>query len=127
MFDFNVDLVLREHTVIVEWGAKIVDAEGVEKPSPIPGWSLSWKHGVIYIGPCPEHKAREAAAIFVFLWLKGVPSQMASQLIIAYAFINSYHEAIDMYEGLINDIEHFTREGLENVRGCYGRKRLGVR
>lgn len=127
MFDFSFEQVLHDNEVTVEWHDKVVDSEGVERPSAIPGWSLSWKRGVIYIGPCPEHKAREAAALFVHLWLNGISAQMASQLIVAYAFINSYQEAIDMYEGLINDIEYFTREGLDNVRGCYGRKRLGAR
>ena len=118
MFDFNFEQVLLENEVTVEWTPEFVDAEGTIRPSPTSGWSLSWKHGVIYIGPCAKHKAREAAAIFAHLWLQGVSAQMATQLSIAYAFIDAYHEAIDMYEGLINDIEHFTRDGLDNVRSC---------
>lgn len=117
MFDFIAGQVLQEHKADVEWSGTVIDTEGDEKKSSIPGWSLSWKHGTIYIGPCPEHKAREAAALFILLYLKGVGAQMASQLTIAYAFIDSYKEAVEMYEGLINDIGRFTREGLDSIHG----------
>ena len=118
MFDFDAKQVLQFAKASVEWSDTVIDAKGNEKKSPIPGWSLSWKHGVIYIGSCPEHKAREAAALFILLYLKGVDPQMASQLIVAYAFIDSYKEAVEMYEGFINDINHFTREGLDNIHGA---------
>ena len=107
MFDFNPEEILTQNNVEVTW---LQDCH-------INGWSLSWKHGTVYIGPCTEHKAREAAAIFVLLWLKGVPAQMSVQLIIAYAFIESYHDAISQYGSLINDIEHFARERHEVLRG----------
>ena len=119
MFDFDPEQILRENDVEVSWWDTLISAEHLDyKKSPYPGWGLSWKHGVIFIGPCPKHKAREAAAIFVRLWLADIPAQMASHLIVAYAFIDSYHEAIDKYEGLITNIEQFTREGLDEVRGC---------
>jgi len=117
MFDFDYAQILRENEVTVEWCDTIVDTEGNKSKSPIPGWGLTWKHGFIRIGPCTELKACEAAAIFVHLYLKGVPAQLSTQLIVAYAFIGEYREAIEMYEGLVNDIESFAREGLDNVRG----------
>ncbi len=118
MFDFNPEEILTQNNVEVTWCDSIVDGhEMVKTNSPIKGWGLSWEHGAIYIGPCLGRKAIEAAAIFIFLWLRGVPAQMASQLIIAYAFIDSYHDAISRYSGLINDIEHFAREGHDELRG----------
>lgn len=117
MFDFDYVQILRENEVTVEWCDTIVDTEGNTSKSPIPGWGLTWKHGWIHIGPCPEQRAREAAAMFVHLYRKGVSAQLASQLIVAYAFIGEYREAIEMYKELINDIETFTREGLETLHG----------
>lgn len=107
MFDFNPEEILSSNNVEVTW------LSGYCKD----GWALTWKHGTVYIGPCTELKAQEAAAIFVLLWLKGVPAQISVQLIIAYTFIESYHDAICQYGGLINDIEHFAREGHEALRG----------
>ena len=115
MFDFDHAQILRENEVTVEWCDTVVDTEGNTKKSPIPGWGLSWKHGWIHIGPCPEQRACEAAAMFVHLYLKGVSAQLSSQLIVAYAFIGEYREAIEMYEGLIRDIETFTREGADAI------------
>ncbi len=109
MFDFDPEQILADNNVTVTWCDIIVDTEGRKRKGPIRGWSLSWKHGVIYIGPCPRHKAREAAAIFVTLWLKDVPAQMAAQLIVAYAFSETYHEAIGRYST--------TREGHDNIQG----------
>ena len=117
MFDFDHAQIRRENEVTVEWCDTIVDTEGNKKKSPIPGWGLTWKHGFIHIGPCPKQRALEAAAMFVHLYLKGVSAQLSSQLIVAYAFIGGYREAIEMYEGLINDIETFTREGLDGIHG----------
>jgi hypothetical protein len=81
MFDFNPEQILRENNVLVEWDDNLT-----------PGWSLSWKHGVIYIGPCCAHMARKAAAMFVYLYLKDVPAQMAANLIVCYAFIDMYRD-----------------------------------
>ena len=117
MFDFDPEQILCENDVEVSWWGTIVNNEGTEKKNPYPGWGLSWKHGVIFIGPCSKHKAREAAAIFVRLWLADIPTQMASHLIVAYAFIDSYREAVEMYAGLVNDIERFAREGEDAIRG----------
>ncbi len=118
MFDFDPQEILAQNNVEVTWWDSVVDDYGiVKKEGAVKGWGLSWKHGAIYIGPCLKHKAIEGAAIFVLLWLKGVSAQMATQLIIAYAFIESYHDAIETYSGFINNIEHFCREGHETVRG----------
>ncbi len=107
MFDFDPEEILSRNDVEVTW----------EQGRCKSGWSLSWKHGTVYIGPCTECKAKEAAAIFVILWSKGISAQMSVQLIIAYTFVESYHDAISKYGNLINDIEHFAREEHDALRG----------
>lgn len=121
MFDYDmIAQTLQKNEVTVEWCDTIVDTEG---KSPGPGWGLTWKHGFIHIGPCPEIRALEAAAMFVHLYLKGVSAQLSSHLIVSWAFIEEYREAIEMYEGLINDIETFTREGLDLIHGSMKERR----
>lgn len=47
-------------------------------------WSLAWKHGCIYIGQTTEKIAREAAAVFVSLWLRRVSASFAEKLMTGY-------------------------------------------
>jgi hypothetical protein len=64
--------VLSEHAVTV----KTWDDED--------GWSLTWKHGTIYIGEASEVIAKKAAAVFVSLWLMGVSASFADKLMAGY-------------------------------------------
>lgn len=63
---WDYDAILAENSVVVEW---------------CDGWSLSWKHGTIYIGLTTETIARKAAALFVSLWLRGVSASFADKII----------------------------------------------
>ena len=67
---WDYDAVLREH--------------GVEVAQEESGWSLSWKHGCMHIGQTKWRIAREAAAVFVSLWLLGVSASMADTLMEGY-------------------------------------------
>lgn len=104
MFDFDANEILAKHDAEVTWWDTVVDNEGNESESPIPGWGLSWKDGAIYIGPCKEVKAREAAAIFIILWKKDVSAQMAAHLAVCYAFIDAYADEIGHLRNTLNDV-----------------------
>ena len=83
---WDYEAVLRDNEVTVEWCHQMVNGEGEvsEMPPELCGWGLSWKHGVIDIGPVEEHIAREAAAVFVRLWQLGVSASMADKLMGSY-------------------------------------------
>ena len=118
MFDFDVEQILKDQEVVVEWADTIVDVEGNESRSDHPGWSLCWRHGFCHIGNCPEDAAREAAALFAYLYqVKDVSAQMAIHLARAVVFKDMYVEAVEHYQSFINDIEHYVREGHDNVLG----------
>lgn len=120
MFDFDPEQILKEHYAKVEWWDTVVDNDGNTSPSPIPGWGLSWSRGVIYIGPCSEEKAREAAAIFIHLWLKGVSAQMASHLAVSCAFVDMYREKIDEYKRICQDVHILATQARNMIRARRG-------
>lgn len=45
-------------------------------------WWLYWQHGTLLIGDMPEYEAREAAALFVYLYGQGIPYPIASAIAI---------------------------------------------
>jgi hypothetical protein len=73
---FDHEAILRENKVEIAWD------EGTEEMCG--SWFLSWEHGVIAIG-CPlKPVVREAAALFVALWLRGVGGRLAAALMRGY-------------------------------------------
>lgn len=67
---WNYDAILREQGVLVEWRDD--------------GWFLTWRHGYMYLGPTSETIARQAAALFVGLYLRRVSAQLADALVEGY-------------------------------------------
>ena len=50
------------------------------------GWALSWSHGTINLGlsGSPEEIGRGMAAMFIYLWEKGVDCSVASEICYRY-------------------------------------------
>jgi hypothetical protein len=71
---WDYEAVLKEHDVQVVY----------EKDDEFSGWSLSWKEGVMFIGETTEARAREAAALFISLWLRNVSASFADKLMQGY-------------------------------------------
>jgi len=95
-WDWDSEEVLAENDVTVDWSDKLVNGEGEVHDDPWGGsWALSWKHGVIglgWIGREYEEIVREGAAIFVTLWLKGVPAHMADRFAGDYIYLEWLRE-----------------------------------
>jgi hypothetical protein len=62
----------------------VLRGHGVQVTQDESGWSLSWEHGCMHIGKTEWRIAREAAAVFVSLWLLGVSASMADKLMDGY-------------------------------------------
>jgi len=79
---WDYDAVLRDNNVVVEYNDTVTDGWGITSPAgEWAGWSISWKHGVMFIGRVlNETIARKAAALFVSLWLRGVSVSFADKL-----------------------------------------------
>lgn len=90
-WDWDSEEVLRDNNVTVEWSDVVVNGDGVESPNPWGGeWSLCWDHGFMGLGVFGkqyEEIARIGAALFVTLWLKGVPTHIASRLVGDYVYL----------------------------------------
>jgi hypothetical protein len=73
----NVDEILREQDVKVEW-----------QGGSFPCWGMYWKHGGISwmsLDKEPdEQQARRASAMFCYLWLNGIPAHLADKLAESY-------------------------------------------
>ena len=64
-----------DYEKILDWAkAKVIYDEG---------WYLSWEHGVISLYT-EESKACMAAALFIYLWCKGVECGIASNCALSY-------------------------------------------
>jgi hypothetical protein len=92
---WDYEAVLRDNKVKVVWDDTIVDCDG--NPTKVScdwlkGWSLTWKHGVIFIGNISETMARKAAALYVSLWLRGVSASFADKLMDGYIYFLLYQE-----------------------------------
>jgi len=48
------------------------------------GFTLIWKHGFIDLEVPTEEKARKAAALFIYLWTRGVYASFAERCATAY-------------------------------------------
>ena len=82
---WDYEAVLRDNNVTVPWDDTVVDSDGNICPAgEFAGWGLSWQHGVIYIGQTTEQIARQAAALFVSLWLRGVSASFCDKLMDGY-------------------------------------------
>lgn len=82
---WDYEAVLREHNVVVEWIDTLVDGNGNTFPAgDMAGWGLAWKGGYIAIAQTTEKIARQAAALFVSLWLRGVSASFADKLMDGY-------------------------------------------
>lgn len=80
-WEFNYNQILEENRVEVYYNDKF---EGERIPE-FAGWSLSWAYGCMFIGSgISEGAARQAAALFVSLWLRGVTASFGDKLMIGY-------------------------------------------
>lgn len=62
---------------ILEWAnARIVNDDG---------YVLVWEHGVMTFG-YDEQKSRQAAALFIYLWTRGVEAGLAKHCAIGYVW-----------------------------------------
>lgn len=78
---WNYEAVLTENGAVVEWSKGVVDEDGNRTTSEfLAGWSLSWKHGSMFIGGTSEIIARKAGALFICLWLRGVSASFADKI-----------------------------------------------
>lgn len=81
----DFESILKEQDIKVTWDNQFIDGKGnIDIDNDLAGWSLSWKHGCMYIGKTTEEIARKAAALFVGLWLRGVDCALADKLMWGY-------------------------------------------
>ena len=88
----QANTILNDNHVTVEFSDTFVDGAGtVTKMPEMGGWSLSWSHGVIFLGgkDFPKALAQQAAAVFVKLWLGKIDAQFADELAVAWMYFNS--------------------------------------
>lgn len=93
--------LLEEHNVELRYSDVVVNGLGEKRHAPELGsWSLSWSHGVIGLDSVPEgdeEQAQLAAAMFIYLWLKGVDPGLSSQLAEVYAAKYQIHKEGNVY------------------------------
>lgn len=77
-----MDEILAENQVVLTCHKQQVRPPDYDEPYPptTTEWWLYWRHGTLFIGDMPEHEAREAAALFVYLYLQGIPYPLASTI-----------------------------------------------
>ena len=103
---WDYEKVLTDNDVCVEWCDKITsDGQTFEQAPPnLCGWGFSWVHGSIHIGCTTEAIAREAAALFVSVWLRGVSASFCDKL------MGGYIEFLERQEGtrlsFLSEIDH---------------------
>lgn len=81
---FNFEPILTWAEANVSYNDEFVDGEGtVSKIPELACWVLSWKNGTISFTHIrtkeDEHKARMNAALFIYLWTRGVSADIADQ------------------------------------------------
>lgn len=95
-WEWDSEKILVENNVKVVWCDELINGENEIHKDPFGGsWSLSWKHGVIclgWFGKEYEELARIGAALFVTLWLKGVPVYISERLAGDYIYLEWLNE-----------------------------------
>jgi len=88
--DEQYEKILKENDVKVVYENTVFDLDNNKKPHPYGHcWSLSWKYGVIDLGPLEDEiTAKKSAALFVYLWLKDIPIEFAVEY--ARDFANAF-------------------------------------
>jgi hypothetical protein len=83
---WDYEKVLADNDVTVTWEHTETDSDGrtLEVPAGMCGWAMSWKYGCIFLGRTTEDTARQASALFVSLWLRGVSASFADKLMDGY-------------------------------------------
>lgn len=86
--DHDFEKILQWGNVEVKYNDKFVGSDGEVTSHPeLASWVMSWGHGVISFDSLDkdeEHLARKAAALFVYLWCKGVDAMYADRCAAAY-------------------------------------------
>lgn len=85
---FNYEPILEWANATVEYNDQFIDGEGtISTIEEFGGYSLIWKHGVIHLGYNKEEreKARMSAALFIYLWTRGVDCSIAESCSILYS------------------------------------------
>lgn len=78
---WDYEAVLTENGAEVVWSDSTVDDISSHPACDfLAGWSLTWKHGTMFIGGTSETIARKAGALFICLWLRGVSASFADKL-----------------------------------------------
>jgi hypothetical protein len=82
---WDYDQILDDNKVEVVWSDELIDGHGNTSPAEeFAGWSLTWKHGTMFIGAVTNTIALKAAALFVSLWLRGFSASFADKLMDSY-------------------------------------------
>lgn len=87
----DAEAVLAEHGVTVTWENVFVDGRGNRYINDkMSHWALAWENGVMAMPwrKDQEEMARATAAMFVYLWLKGVPCEQADELALCWVRCN---------------------------------------
>jgi hypothetical protein len=78
-----VDEILSENQVSLtchKTTAVSTERGNLSEPVTTTEWWLYWRHGTLFIGDMPEYEAREASALFIYLYLQGIPYPLASTI-----------------------------------------------
>ena len=77
---FNYEPILEYNEAKVEYNDEFIDGLGnISKMPEYGSYNLIWKNGVMHLdyGINDREKARKCAALFIYLWLKGVACDIA--------------------------------------------------
>lgn len=93
MIDLKADAeqILKDNEAVVDYSYEFVGVDGKVYYLPEMGsWGLTWKRGTITLSFESEEKCRFEAAVFIYLFLKGIDVCTARQM--AYLFVKDQDE-----------------------------------
>lgn len=90
----TIDSILLWADAKVEWdNGTLVDGEGNERVDPrFAGWGLVWRFGFMFLHSDPSNnalscvKARQIAALFIYLWTRNIEVSVAMRCAENYPF-----------------------------------------
>lgn len=94
MVDLKADTeqILKDHDAIIDYSDEFVGVDGKIYHLPeMGGWGLTWPRGTITLSFDSEEKCRFEAAVFIYLFEKGVDVCTARQM--AYLFVKDQYES----------------------------------
>jgi len=108
---WNYEAILHNNDVTVEWQDTLVNCEDERTPAPpdLCGWGFHWKNGAIFIGQTTEAIARQAAALFVSLWLRGVSASFCDKLMDGFIIVLERQE--NMLLTFLGEVDYYSHGG----------------